>query len=172
MVLRLTSCSPVSRAFLPPSQATMRKHQSLLDASVGASGPHDFAVRIDAHRLGASIRPSHPALHVRDDRDTPLFKRGGTAGISNAASSKRRSEIFFVEGLDIWTYGLSDQRLICPSGKRGRIRFAYILWPLVSSGGVRSSNRSGVSLSRRRPSPSPRWKQGCLTRPSPFAPSK
>jgi hypothetical protein len=51
---------------------------SLLDASVGASGPHDFTVRKSAARprknLHASLlRPPHPTPHVRDDREPPLF---------------------------------------------------------------------------------------------------
>jgi hypothetical protein len=46
-----------------------------LNASVGASGPHDFAVRISAARLAPPKRPSHPASHVRDDRETPLSKK-------------------------------------------------------------------------------------------------
>jgi hypothetical protein len=50
-----------------------------LSASVGAPGPHDFAVRVSLRSSCAAQRPSHPALHVRDDRDTPLFGRGGTA---------------------------------------------------------------------------------------------
>jgi hypothetical protein len=48
-----------------------------LDASVGASGPHDFAVRSNVARPHALARDdaaastaSHP--NVRDDRDTPL----------------------------------------------------------------------------------------------------
>ena len=45
-----------------------------LDASVGASGPHDFAVRISAARLASPKRPPHPAPNVRDDRDTPLSR--------------------------------------------------------------------------------------------------
>ncbi len=85
------------RAFLPPSPDGS-SHK--LDASVGAPGPHDFAVRLKCTRQLHRKRPSHPALHVRDDRDTPLLMRDGTAGISNAVSSKRRSEIFFSEGLD------------------------------------------------------------------------
>jgi hypothetical protein len=44
-----------------------------LDASVGASGPHDFAVRVRHIRLVRRPRPSHPAPNVRDDRDTPLL---------------------------------------------------------------------------------------------------
>jgi hypothetical protein len=47
-----------------------------LDASVEASGPHDFAVRCGAVRLSAHQRPSPPALNVRDDRETPLSEAG------------------------------------------------------------------------------------------------
>jgi hypothetical protein len=43
-----------------------------LDASVGASGPHDFAVREPAPFVCAPPRPPHPAPYVRDDRETPL----------------------------------------------------------------------------------------------------
>jgi hypothetical protein len=42
----------------------------------------------------ASPRPPHPALHVRDDRDTPLFGRGGMAR-ANHIFLRNRSEIFF-----------------------------------------------------------------------------
>jgi hypothetical protein len=44
-----------------------------LDTSVGASGPHDFAVRACAARLAPPPRPPHPAPNVRDDRETPLM---------------------------------------------------------------------------------------------------
>jgi hypothetical protein len=64
-----------------------------LDASVGASGPHDFAVRDKAPLVGAlstahgktrpaiSPRARHRRVHripprVRDDRDTPLCGTG------------------------------------------------------------------------------------------------
>jgi hypothetical protein len=69
--------SPVSRAFLPPSfaQDALRK----LDISVGISGPHDFAVRETRARQARDPRPSHPAPNVRDDRETPLVMRRGTA---------------------------------------------------------------------------------------------
>ncbi len=76
------------------------KHRRQLSASVGAPGPHDFAVRLDSARLAPPTRPPHPAPNVRDDRDTPLFKRGGTAGISKAVSTKRPSQIFLRAGLD------------------------------------------------------------------------
>src|SRR5215471_11891600 len=70
-----------------------------------------------AVRLSTPPRPPHPALHVRDDRDTPLGKRGGTAGITNAVSSKRRSEIFFMEGVD---RSANQRGAICRSGELQR----------------------------------------------------
>src|SRR5437016_8932974 len=45
-----------------------------LDASVGASGPHDFAVRVSTVRQRC-LRVHRIPSRVRDDRDTPL---GGT----------------------------------------------------------------------------------------------
>jgi hypothetical protein len=54
------------------------KHRRQLDASVGASGPHDFAVRLTRVRLSAPKRPPHPTPNVRDDRETSLY-RDGTA---------------------------------------------------------------------------------------------
>jgi len=46
-----------------------------LDASVGAPGPHGFAVRQNAARLAPLKRPSHPAPNVRDDAYAPLRGR-------------------------------------------------------------------------------------------------
>ena len=45
---------PGDRAFLSPSQAAMRQHCRPLDASVEASGPHDFAVRFECASSCAS----------------------------------------------------------------------------------------------------------------------
>jgi hypothetical protein len=58
------------------------KHRRQLDASVEASGPHDFAVRFSRVRLVAPKRPPHPAPNVRDDRETPLVRArdGGEYG--------------------------------------------------------------------------------------------
>src|SRR5713101_7774847 len=70
------------------------KTSARLDASVGASGPHDFAVRCNISRPRACDRsqifrpalrplarstlprPPHPAPNVRDDHDTPLLWDG------------------------------------------------------------------------------------------------
>jgi len=45
-----------------------------LDISVEISGPHDFAVRLTRRSSNAPKRPPHPALNVRDDRDTPSLR--------------------------------------------------------------------------------------------------
>src|SRR5882757_3578231 len=94
---------PGDRALLPPSPRGYLAcphpvgptlPSTRLDASVGASGPHDFAVRsnISRQRAGESLTGSSPALrspraqnaaastasrpYVRDDHDTPLFWGG------------------------------------------------------------------------------------------------
>jgi hypothetical protein len=54
---------------------------SRVDASVEASGPHGFAVRERRIRLSRRPRPSHPALNVRDDRETPLLRSAGRASL-------------------------------------------------------------------------------------------
>ena len=48
------------------------KYHHRLDASVEASGPHDFAVRLSAIRQ-KRIRVHRIPPRVRDDRDTPLM---------------------------------------------------------------------------------------------------
>src|SRR4051794_32486354 len=78
-----------------------------LDASVGASGPHDFAVR-RSHRSSARVqlhvapdtsRPPHPAPYVRDDREPPLlWVQDGADHTSDLGFGK--TEIFFMGGLD------------------------------------------------------------------------
>src|SRR5579872_3156203 len=77
----LTACSALSlvnRAFLPPSLATMQAHRGQLDASVGASGPHGFAVR----RIAPSSEAPPASIASRPTlvtiRETPL-DWGGTA---------------------------------------------------------------------------------------------
>jgi hypothetical protein len=70
-----------------------------LDASVEASGPHDFAVRCQRPRQKHRPRPPHPVPNVRDDRETPLMW-DGMAGIMEVIWARR--EIFFRIGLDRW----------------------------------------------------------------------
>jgi len=80
------------------------KHHRRLDASVGASGPHGFAVRNniirprDHYSRLTLPRPPHPAPNVHDDRDTSLFGCGtGRACRDDLPDGER--EIFFQKGL-------------------------------------------------------------------------
>jgi hypothetical protein len=90
-----------------------RRQQSCLrqlDASVEASGPHDFAVRFRA------VRQQHVSVHripprVRDDRDRPSMGRDGRA--YEVIWVGRERKYFSKQG---WT-GVSPERL---SGKTGR----------------------------------------------------
>ena len=66
--------SPVTGLFC---HRRLRNSFRKLDASVGASGPHDFAVRDLPRSSHTPARPSHPAPNVRDDREAPLFVRAG-----------------------------------------------------------------------------------------------
>ena len=63
------------------------------DISTGISGPRDFAVRDGVVRPTTPSRPPHPALNVRDDRETPLFERARDVGeddvdLPDAASTR------------------------------------------------------------------------------------
>jgi hypothetical protein len=51
--------SPVIGLFV--TALALMREASMRDASVEASGPHDFTVRFHAVRLPAQQRPSHPA---------------------------------------------------------------------------------------------------------------
>ena len=70
-----------------------------LDASVGASGPHDFAVRVRAIRQARSPRPPHPVPYVRDDRETSLCV-GQDSTRYRADLGLRKIRIFLQKGLD------------------------------------------------------------------------
>jgi hypothetical protein len=70
-----------------------------LDASVGASGPHDFAVRGMVVRLSTWPRPSHPASRFVTIAHTPLLPRQD-GRIDKPVSTEPRSEKFSLMG---WT---------------------------------------------------------------------
>ena len=78
-----------------------------LDPSVEKSGPHGFAVRFDARRLRATLRPPRPALHVRDDRDTPLFGRE-TGGLLKVICPTGQAELSATD----WRDGQKVHRVV------------------------------------------------------------
>jgi hypothetical protein len=79
--LRLTSCSPRRPGFLATfinvmrngTACAMRRHHCRFNASVGASGPHDFVVREFRRSSRASLASTASHRNVRDDREPPLL---------------------------------------------------------------------------------------------------
>jgi hypothetical protein len=92
--------SPVTGLFCHRHPAD---YSAKLDTSVGASGPHDFSVRVSAVRPWRHPRPPHPAPNVYDDRETPL-RGNGTAGDIEVIWVNREAEYFCRGG---WT-GFGD----------------------------------------------------------------
>src|SRR5205823_1499324 len=79
MVYGLFRALPGDRAVLPPSLSRIAPQK--LDASVGASGPHGFAVRLK-HRSSYDTKASTASrLNVRDDREAPLLARRDGANV-------------------------------------------------------------------------------------------
>jgi hypothetical protein len=72
-----------------------------LDASTGASGPHDFAVRVGIARLAIPPRPPHPAPTLVTMADVPLTGTGWVLCSGDLGFGK--TEIFFRKGLDKMT---------------------------------------------------------------------
>jgi hypothetical protein len=54
----------------------MRNIIGQLDASVGASGPRDFVVRIGAARRASPAASTASRFNVRDDAYAPLIEAG------------------------------------------------------------------------------------------------
>ena len=97
--LRLIRDHPGDRAFLPPSPCGLtmpakpgwaRNISAGLDASVGASGPHDFAVRARLAKALAGPRP-YPASFVEDSfQRRSSVRRMIAHGVQSALQSLAR----------------------------------------------------------------------------------
>ena len=86
--LRLIPCSPRRDHSLLVTVAPKRREPLRnLTPAIGASGPHDFTVRIGAVRPcqkhATPPRPSHPMPNVQDDHDTSPLRGPGRERISN-----------------------------------------------------------------------------------------
>jgi hypothetical protein len=91
----------VSFVLSPVTGLVCHRHRRLSANLTPASGRQDHTTSPSAagHVVSAPLRPSHPAPHVRDVRETPLLSRRD-GGINKAASTKWGSEIFLRKGLD------------------------------------------------------------------------
>src|ERR1700684_742055 len=78
---------PGDRALLPPSPSRSLASREL-DASVGASGPHDFAVRKVTLSSAAQLTSIASLPNVRDDRETPLSYWAGMARMKGDLGQK------------------------------------------------------------------------------------
>jgi hypothetical protein len=94
------------RAFLPPSPRGNSVSGPLgptspsvqLDASVGASGPHDFAVRSKLRVVTRNCRPPHPVPTFVTVAIRPSFGTGRREGRSDLG--RNETELFLRTGLD------------------------------------------------------------------------
>ena len=96
MVYGLWRALPGDRAVLPPSLAEVAFRK--LDASVEASEPRAFAVRVSAVRY-RRLRVHRIPPRVRDDREPPLMW-DGTAAICEVIWVGREQKYFCETG---WT---------------------------------------------------------------------
>jgi hypothetical protein len=91
---------PGDRALLSPSPRAV--FCAKLDASVEASGPHDFAVRITRHSSKAHQRPPHPV-----PTSVTIAKRpssGTGCAYYDLIWVKARRDLFFALHLDAWNH--------------------------------------------------------------------
>ena len=96
------------------------EHSTKLDASVGASGPHDFAVRKHAVRPRQCWRSALYVHRIPHPTSVTTAKRPSCeAGwrINKTVSTKRRNEIFFATGLDSNQIEALQQILDLPVGQ-------------------------------------------------------
>jgi hypothetical protein len=92
------------------SSLVMRGRLRQFDASVGASGPHGFAVRCQRASSCAPSRPPHPIPNVRDDREAPLLQRARNGTVIVVILARREAKCFCAGH---WTRQLQNS----PSGK-------------------------------------------------------
>ena len=81
MVLTVSSALSLVTGLVCHHRRRDAKHHRQLDASVGASGPHGFAVRKRALSSLAHLASIASRLNVRDDRETPLVDGTGRLGM-------------------------------------------------------------------------------------------
>ena len=86
---------PGERAFLPPSSPGSFASRKL-DASVAASGPHDFAVRAACVRLSQAPRPPHPTARFVTIASRPSHR---------VRQAKLNTDLAFREKRNIFYFG-------------------------------------------------------------------
>jgi hypothetical protein len=111
-VLAAASYSPRGAGLVSPRHVPIITGR--LDLSVGRSGPYDLAVRARVARPATQTRPSHPALHVRDDAYAPPDEPGRRYKLM--ISDFRKQEYFCTDG---WTAQIRLRLLMESVFRRG-----------------------------------------------------
>src|SRR5258708_14147723 len=101
--------SPVTGLFCHRHQRSCLRQ---LDASVGASGPHDFAVR--KHTPSSLAPPASTASRPTLVTCATPLSRDRTAGVVEVIWVDREAEYFLQRD---WTNSAQTNEVICPSGK-------------------------------------------------------
>src|SRR6202021_1582467 len=107
MVLTVSSALSLVTGLVCHHRRRDAKHHRQLDASVGASGPHGFAVRKQCHSSFDIARVHRIPSRVRDDREPPLWW-DETARFMQVIWVRSEGRIFLAKGLD-------TDLLICPT---------------------------------------------------------
>jgi hypothetical protein len=113
----------------------MRRHHHEFDASVGASGPHGFAVRKTSFvgiekRMLRCLAATASRLHVRDDREASLFMRRDVRQMK-LICPEDKAQLFLREG---WP---------------GRIRLMRLAKSVFESSGIACATDASHGLPRR-----------------------
>jgi len=129
----------------------MRGHRHRLDASVGASEPHDFAVHFSIARLATPKRPPHPAPNVRDDRPNAPPDGRETGELVKMICPTTKAENFFTRD---WTGQIRLKRLINSAFWRRRFRQRGVRNRSIATNNLCrheiGSDGASASLMRRR----------------------
>jgi hypothetical protein len=147
MVLRLIRALPGDRALLPPSPRG--SYPARLSASVGAPGPHDFAVRDSLIRRANNCACGYRVHRIPLPTSVTIAKRSscgnGTATNVNLIWGHREAIYFCSRG---WT-GFRKGKLICPSGSHTTHHIVRRTLQVVTHDVATSSLRATGSRLRR-----------------------
>jgi hypothetical protein len=99
VVYGLLRALPGVPGLLAPVIGAMREHRRQLDASIGAPGPHDFAVRAPRRSSSPEHASTASRRNVRDVRNAPLIGRDGRIWITDLPDGE--SDLFSRAGVDI-----------------------------------------------------------------------
>jgi hypothetical protein len=108
------------RAFLPPSLCG--SSPAKIDASVGASGPHDFAVREPSPLVCGATASIASRLAFVTTRTPLVSRRDGAEEIMISENTKEK--IFFAKGLDT-----HFAKFTCRANQCGQLLLFTSKWP-------------------------------------------